>query len=381
MRDESLLAEVPADTPVRRVPFGGRGLLGAGGRGGTRSRALTTLLRLASRWILVPDSYVGWARRAESAALEEITIRQAALLFTTSSPDSSHLLGRRLKRATGLPWVADFRDPWTRRLSYAPPTPLHHRRHLALERACLREADAVVVTTPETRDDFLARHPGVAAAKFRVIPNGFDEDDFTAAATANRSAQGDTGASAAEAFPILHAGQLNLERSLAPFLAGLRLLRDRNPGRQARATMLGPCYDVHRHEVSAAGLGDAVRFLPGRSHVEAVAAMLNAGVLLLLEDNSDRGGLVLPGKVFEYLRAGRPILGVVPPGGAAARFLRETGAGLAADPSRPEEIADALGRLLDAGGASPESKVPVASFERRVLAGELASLFDSLVRG
>jgi glycosyltransferase involved in cell wall biosynthesis len=394
MSDEALLAEVPPGTPVLRVAFGGRRLIAMGGRGGTRSRAATRFLRGLSRFFLVPDAYVGWLRRAAHVAEEEIARHPCALLFTTSSPDSAHLLGRRVKRATGLPWVADFRDPWTGRLSYAPPTPLHHRRHLALERSCLREADAVVVTTPETRDDFLVRHRGLDPAKFCVIANGFDEDDFTAA-IAERAAGAGTWIPA-DGFPVLHAGQLNLDRSLAPFLAGLRLFRERalecrsagaagsadaaggaqGGARKAMTFLLGPCYDSHREEVKAAGLADVVRFLPGRTHRDAVAAMLSARVLLLLEQDSDRGRLVLPGKAFEYLRAGRPILAVVPRGGAAARFVRETGAGIAVDPANPREIADGLARLLDGEVESRQTDASAARYERRVLTAELARLFD-----
>jgi glycosyltransferase involved in cell wall biosynthesis len=407
MRDEALLAEVPPGTPVLRAAFGARRLIAMGARDGTRSRAVTRFLRSLSRFFLVPDVYVGWSRRAARVAEEEITRHPCALVFTTSSPDSAHLLGRRVKRATGLPWVADFRDPWTGRLAYAPPTPLHHRLHVALEYSCLREADAVVVTTPETRDDFLARHPGLDPVKFHVIPNGFDEDDFTVA-----SAELATGSCAwipAGGFPVLHAGQLNLERPLAPFLAGLRLLRERAPGRgdagaarssdaarnavgdaagcaqvDAGASMtflLGPCYDSHRDEVKAAGLEDAVCFLPGRTHGDAVAAMLSARVLLLLEQDSDRGRLVLPGKAFEYLRAGRPILAVVPRGGAAARFVRETGAGIAADPASPADIAEGLARLLGGDETPRGLGAAAAPFERRVLAAELAAVFDAVSAG
>ncbi len=387
MRDEALLAEVPPRTAVLRVAFGGRRLIAMGGRGGTRSRAATRFLRGLSRFFLVPDTYVGWSRRAAAVAEEEIARHPCALLFTTSSPDSAHLLGRRVKRATGIPWVADFRDPWTGRLSYAPPTPLHHRLHFALEGSCLREADAVVVTTPETRDDFLARHRDLDPAKFCIIPNGFDEEDF-AAAFAERAAGACVGAGAwipAEGFPVLHAGQLNLDRPLGPFLAGLRLYRERGLGagyagaaREAMTFLLGPCYDSHGEEVKAAGLSDAVRFLPGRTHHDAVAAMLSARVLLLLEQDSDRGRLVLPGKAFEYLRAGRPILAVVPRGGAAARFVRETNAGIAVDPSSPTEIAEALARLLDGEADPRRTVVSAARYERRILTAELARLFDAV---
>jgi glycosyltransferase involved in cell wall biosynthesis len=385
MRDEALLAEVPPGTPVRRVAFGGRRLIAMGGRGGTRSQAATRFLRSLSRLVLVPDAYVGWSRRAARVAQEEIAGHPCALLFTTSSPDSAHLVGRTVKRATGIPWVADFRDPWTGRLSYAPPTPLHHRLHLALERSCLREADAVVVTTPETRDDFLARHGDLDPAKFCVIPNGFDEDDFTAASAVRAAGAG--GWIPSNGFPVLHAGQrLFVERGLGRGSAAAGgntaegvASRAQGDAPQATTYLLGPCYDSHREEVRAAGLADIVHFLPGRTHRDAVAAMLSARVLLLLEQDSDRGRLVLPGKAFEYLRAGSPILAVVPRGGAAARLVRETGAGIAVDPSSPTEIAEALARLLDGDAWSCPSVASAARYERRVLTAELAALFDAVL--
>jgi glycosyltransferase involved in cell wall biosynthesis len=142
--------------------------------------------------------------------------------------------------------------------------------------------------------------------------------------------------------------------------------------------LLGPCYDSHREEVKAAGLADVVRFLPGRTHRDAVAAMLSARVLLLLEQDSERGRLVLPGKAFEYLRAGRPILAVVPRGGAAARFVRETGAGIAVDPASPGEIAEGLARLLDGEPGPRPTVASAARYERRVLTAELGALFDAV---
>ena len=99
-------------------------------------------------------------------------------------------------------------------------------------------------------------------------------------------------------------------------------------------------------------------------------------MLLLLEQDSDRGRLVLPGKAFEFLRAGRPILAVVPRGGAAARFVRETGAGIAVDPANPGEIAEGLARLLGEGVDPCTSCLAPERFERRFLAAELARLFD-----
>jgi hypothetical protein len=100
-------------------------------------RRIAGLRRLAA-WTLLPDSYVGWVPFALRAGARLLRAQRYDMLMTTSSPDSAHLIGRGLARRFGVPWVADFRDPWTQRLSFAPPTAWHRARHRALERGVLR---------------------------------------------------------------------------------------------------------------------------------------------------------------------------------------------------------------------------------------------------
>lgn len=349
IRDPSLLEEIGPETEVVRAPHWGARFIGGAGSGGARSRSRLRSLRALARFFLVPDAYVGWTIPAGRIASRLLEQTRFDALLTTSSPDSAHLLGRRLRRTSGVPWVADFRDPWTRRMAYAPPTPVHDRLHRALERGCLRDADRIVTTSEETREDFLRRTPGLDAAKVRVIPNGYDEEDFRAAEARLRGPRSPE-PEVAPAVPVLHAGHLNPERPITPYLEGLRRFLEHHPGRseEARTLFLGAHYDRDLEEVRRLGLERHVEFAANRTHLDAVTALLQARVLLLLEQNSDRGRLILPGKVFEYLRAGPPILALVPPGGAADRLVRSLDAGLSVDPARPEAVAEALVRLLDA---------------------------------
>ncbi len=403
MHDPSLLAEIGPDARILRAPFWGSRFLG-GSRPGIAAKPQSTaprslgrirIMRKAAGALLVPDAYVGWTIPAGRMARHALGAERFDALLTTSSPDSAHLLGRALKRRTGLPWIADFRDPWTRRLAYNPPTRLHDRIHRALESACLREADRVIVTSEETRRDFLERNPGLDPGKIVVITNGYDESDFAAAGELLRRERGSDAGTEVDAAgsgeigsepgpePILHAGQLNPERPLAPYLAGLHRFVTRNPGRamQARTLFLGGFYDQNVQEARRSGLEGLVRFEAGRPHVSSVAALLRARILLLLERDDDRGRLILPGKIFEYLRAGRPILAVVPRGGAADRLVRDSGAGIVADPGDPDAVSAAIGELLDrTAGRPPESADPsrYAAFERRSLARRLSEVLDSV---
>lgn len=379
MRDESLLAEIPAGTRVERAPhWFGRWTHRAAG-GGTRSAARVSILRGVARFFFVPDAYLGWILPAARRALALLRETPHDLILSTSSPDSSHLLGQWLKRRTGLPWVADFRDPWTERLSYAPPTPAHDALQRRLERDCLLDADLVLVTSDATRDHFLATHPSLSPERVLTLTNGYDEQDFTDANAWLATAPPDlvrlwSGA-------LLHAGQLNPDRPLGPLLVGLRRLLARGGEAAARAEVvfLGGHYDRDVAEVAAAGLEGRVTFMANRPHVESIAACLSARGLLLMEQNSPRGALVLPGKTFELARTGKSILALVPPGGAADVFLRDSGAGLAVDPSSPETVADALARVFSdppPPGAAPERLLP---YERRALTSRLASRLRSLL--
>jgi len=333
-------------------------------------------LRSLSSWVLVPDTYVGWTPFALRAATAAHQRQRFDAIYTTSSPDSAHLIGRRLARRLGLPWVADFRDPWTRRLSYHPPTGWHDAWHRRLERAVLTEAALVTVTAEETRDDYLARYPALAPEKIQVVTNGFDETDF-AGLEHERPAH--------DRLQILHAGQLNPERPVRPLLLALRRVIDQMPRARARLRVrfVGACYRRDVEETQALGLADVVAFEPGRPHREVVAEMLRSHVLLLMEKDDERGGLILPGKIFEYLRAHRPILALVPPG-AAWRLIDELRAGQCCRTGDTESAARLLGRFFgefERGGppATQLADRDLARFERRALTRRLGGLLHTLV--
>ncbi|MBD3335271.1 MAG: glycosyltransferase, partial [Candidatus Eisenbacteria bacterium] len=345
-----------------------------GGRGRRRSAGAVRALRWLAGWLLVPDAYRPWSLLAGRRSERLLRSGGFSAVWTTSSPDSVHLAGRALRRRFGLPWIADFRDPWVERLSFRPPTPLHRRVHERLERAVIREADAVVVTSDATRHDLLERYRHIDPGKVTVITNGYDEEDF-------RDFRWEL---PADRFRILHMGQLNPERSLEPLLGPVsRLLRTAPQLRgKIEIACVGPHYMSHRDEVRAARLDDVTRFHPPCSHDSAVERLGRAHLLLLLEQSGERGRLILPGKLFEYLRSGRPILALVDPRSDAARLVRERDAGWAFAPAEAAGIEQCLRDRLEAflrgrmeTGAPREALDDV---ERRRLAGRLAALLDRL---
>ena len=346
---------------------------GAPGRPRATGGPLKTLRR-AANWLWVPDAYVGWAPFARYGAGRLLARQPHDLIYTTSSPDSAHLIGRALRRRFGLPWVADFRDPWTRRMSYDPPTAWHDRRHRRWERAVLREATHITVTAEATRADYLARYPELAPEKISVVTNGFDEEDFSGQPA---------GAAPADCFTITHAGQLNPERRARPFLEALRLFLQRRPDARARTRVrfIGACYQHDIDDALALGVAGVVAFEPPRPHREIIRELLGSHLLLLMEQDSDRGGLILPGKVFEYLRSRRPILGLLPHG-AAWDLIETHRAGCCRRTGDRESVADALQGYYEAFEKGPIpatalSAGTLARYERRALAAAMAGIFRS----
>ncbi|MEO9174077.1 MAG: glycosyltransferase, partial [Gaiellales bacterium] len=193
------------------------------------------------------------------------------------------------------------------------------------------QADAITAVTP-----FIARE-GAALARpgtpVTVVPNGCDFDDFDGL----RYTRG-------ERFVVLHAGSFFGQRSPRPFLEAVATLGDP----RVVARFLGDLRPADRAWALDLGL-DGLEIDGFRPHRETLAAMKAADVLLLLVPRAGGRGLsVLSGKVYEYLASERPILALVPPEGAAAELLRETGAAWIADPDDPGAILDALRAARDA---------------------------------
>jgi len=328
--------------------------------------------KLASRRLLVPDENVSWNLTAIPAAIRIAREEGIDVVLTTSPPSSVHLVGSALRRSGDVRWVADLRDSWL-----ANPHRRYEKRSVRakrsveerLARRILRRVDAVAAVTQFIADEARALVP--AGTPLRVVPNGVDFEDF--AGLAHRPSPH---------LRIVHTGSFFGQRSPRPFLGALRRLLDSRPDLQGRveARFLGAFRPADLAFAEELQLGDALRIEGFRPHAEALAAMKDADVLLLLIPRAGGRGLsILSGKVYEYLAAERPILALVPPEGAAANLLTQTGSGWVADPDDEDAIAAALGRAADEweAGRLDERTLPDAwreRLDRRARAAELAEL-------
>ena len=383
--DRAMGGDVPPGVRVERTaapdPFGVYGRLtghtraeavaARTGRVGESPRPAERLARAVRANVFVPDARVGWVPFAVARARR--LRREGALdaVVTTGPPHSAHLVGRALRRR-GLPWIADFRDPWTD-IHYNESlqrTRLARRLDAHLERSVLEGADAVVTVSDPLRASLEAKG---ARGPVVTIRNGFDPADFDGPPEPVRT----------DRFEVAYVG--TLYEVPTSFLDAVADLRYRGDLGRAALRFVGSVPEGLAEAADARGLGGLVEVVPAVPHAEAVRAMRRAALLLLTIEPWSYADAIVPGKTFEYLASGRPVLGLGPVGGEAASIVRAAGAGRVVPHTDGAAVADVLREHYAAWaagtplpGAQPDALAPYA---RPAQAADLAALVRSLVSG
>jgi glycosyltransferase involved in cell wall biosynthesis len=347
------------------------------GLGGFRHGLLGQAVRWASRRLLIPDHAVGWLPFALVRALSLLRKDRCRIIYTVSHPNSTHLVGLLLKRLTGKPWVADFKDAWMTGQRGEPDMP---RWRAGIERRMeamvMTAADEVVSVSRPIIDSLIGIYGRNGRnSRFSVITNGFDPLDF-----ADRKAEGKH----SSRLTIAYLGTLWDDISCRNFVQALEELvaeRTRLRGK-IRVLFVGNIRGLREREwLRNHVLRADVSFRRRVPHRESLRLMRSADVLLLLINRSVRCQGTYTQKIFQYLGAGRPILALAPPG-AAADLIREAGAGLVVDPDDLGAIRRAIADLYERYAAGRLSYAPsqtvLRRFERKRLTGDLAGLFDRL---
>ena len=325
--------------------------------------------RLAYRRLLLPDASVTWAPTAVPAALRIVKREGIDVVITTSPPLSLNLIGASVKRLTGTPWVADQRDSLVRNADRRFERTSVRWKEKALERVVhlvARRADAVVAVSESIADEVRGFDP---AGPVRVIPNGSDFDDFAGLEY-----------KPGERFRITHTGSFFGQRNPRAFLTALA----ESGLDDIVVRFVGDFRAADREWAETLGLGPKLELHPYVPRRDSLALQRDSDALLLLiPDAGGRGQGVLSGKVFEYLAAERPILAAVPPDGAAADLIRETGAGVVAAADDVPALTAALTELHRKWQAGALNGTPLSADDRERLGRgarveELAEVLRSL---
>jgi glycosyltransferase involved in cell wall biosynthesis len=329
----------------------------------------TKQAQLAGRRLLVPDENVSWNLTAIPTAIRIVKREQIDVVITTSPPSSVHLVGASVKRATGIPWVADLRDSVVahphrnaERLLVRAKEQGEH----AIAKLIARSANAIVGVSEAISEEMRERNPRGPVV---TIANGSDFDDFAGLEH-----------TPSDRLRITHAGSFFGKRDPRPFLTALK----QSGLEDVSVRFLGDFRTSDREWAEQLGLGDRlelIAYAPRRRSLELQRD--SDALLLLIPEAGGRGKGVLSGKVFEYLAAERPILAIVPPEGAAADLIRQTGAGIVVGPDDVDGMTAALRDLHAQWKAgtlvgSPLSEEWRVKVSRQTRVEELAQLLESL---
>jgi glycosyltransferase involved in cell wall biosynthesis len=338
------------------------------------------LRKLIGQWLLVVDQQLGWLPFAVHQGMKVIHQEDVQCLYTTSAPYTDHLIGYWLKRRTGLPWVADFRDPWVGNVGNLFPSRFHERIAKWIEGQIALSADQVIMVSEPLRQALLARHPMLNPDRVVAITNGYDLADFVGTTPFRQ----ETGR-----FTIAYTGSFYGPQMPLHFLKGLRLALDNGgiPRERLQVCFVGRKNKVVQTQIESLDLDDVIQLHGYLPHKQAISHLLGADILLLVIGSGADNEMVFGGKVFEYVATGRPVLALVPPKGVAASLVRDAQAGVVVEPEDAQQIADQIAILYERWQRgeleSANNQEVIARYDRRRLTAILAEILDDcfLARG
>lgn len=337
-----------------------------------------SFLQKAAMWVrgnfFRPDPRCLWIRPSVRYLKKYLEEHPVDLIVTTGPPQSMHMIGLRLAKETGLPWVADFRDPWTKifYFKHLSMTPATERWHKKMEKAVLDEASAVVAVSPLVQQEFQA----MTDTPVELITNGFDECDFPSEKDTEAYGGPD------KDFTITHTGLFAADGNPTVLWDVLRekYQADDDFRKQLRIKLIGKNDEQILKALKDRGLQEALTDMGYQPHSVAVEQQRKASILILPLRKEPEYKAVLPGKLFEYMASERPVLGIGQPDGAMAMILGEAKTGTVLDWDDKKGISEYIekcwkmhleGRLTTVGA-------DISRFTRRSTTRQMAGLFDRL---
>jgi glycosyltransferase involved in cell wall biosynthesis len=331
-------------------------------------------------FLTVPDRWTTWRFCAARSALQIIRKRSVDAIWSTFPIATAHLVGLTVARRSGLPWVAEFRDPMWQ--GDYPPDPRINSAWKTLETEVFGLAQRVVVTTPGAATEYAQRFPRFDRTRIALIANGYDEESFRRASeslpTAAVSACNRRGR-----ITLLHSGIVyRSERDPTQLFYALAAMKRKGLVSASsfqlvlRASGDDPGY---RRDLISLGIQDIVHLAPAIDYLAALQEMLTTDGLLILQASNCNAQV--PAKLYEYLRANRPIAALTDPAGDTAKTLESAGVRLIARLDSAEDIERTLLIFMDQirNGTWPRTThETIARYSREAQAGQLARLLDDV---
>jgi len=402
--EPALVEKVPADVIVHRSSsFESLNYGQSLNNQAPTPRSSSHFLRLAElpkdlwRYLAIPDDKIGWVPSAVRAGARLIKEHDIQAILVSGKPFSSYIIGHRLHRSLGIPWLMDVRDLWHLNRRSRPKSRLHSLINGWLERQLVHSASFVIANTPGNRQDFIKNYSECCPDKFVTITNGYDRLDFSG-----------TGARKFEKFTISFIGsfyfQPEVRSSLYRRCLGIRqrpnelfethsprflfealtsIFQDQPELRKTiEMVIAGPGKEKVETLIERAGLGDNVRHLGWIPHSASLELIRRSHAACLTLARGEESAGWIPSKLFPYMASGTPVLALVPEGDAA-RIVRETACGFVVAPDNVDQIKSALLQLHESAWqcdpCCKSDRSRIECYEGRALTARLADCLDSVV--
>lgn len=385
-RDESLMDQIPKGTIVKRThifePYDVYRFF-TGKKPGTAIDVNTIrkddqkpglrekIAELIRATFFIPDARVGWRFSAKKAALELIKEHNIQAIYSSSPPYTCSLIARYAHKKTGLPWVAGFRDPWTGFIS-SPKRwflPAFIDKHF--EKSVFSEADAVECAWEGIIKDAFGKYPDLEKSRFHHVPNGFDSNDFPIMPKIRT-----------DKFTITYTGSLYGRRNPSSLFAAIEKLISSNKvdPNKIHLRFVGRFGNEVEQMYDSASFANSIERISYVAHHKSIEYLFQSDALLLIVDESKESEEIVPGKVYEYIGTGKPLIAIAPNNSAIAKLMIETNGGLVAHQTELDKISDIFYKYYKAWEDNRMLIEPiteeVAKYERRNAAKKLAELLE-----
>jgi glycosyltransferase involved in cell wall biosynthesis len=385
--DHSLFKDIPEDLTVLKTKvwepyssykrFVGRKKEDSIKAGFLSEKKNPSLTEKISVWIrgnfFIPDARKFWIKPSIKYLINYLSSNPVDAMVSTGPPHSMHMIALRIKKKMKIPWLADFRDPWTNidfynKLMLTVPADKKHRR---MEQQVLKTADKLVTVSRNWAKDF----EKLGASEVDVITNGFDPDDFK-----------NLKYKPSEKFEIIHIGSMNKDRNPTVLWEALHELvkEDILFSDRLKITFIGQTdYSVFE-ELEKNELTAYVEKTYYKPHDELMTIAGIASVLLLPLNNTPNVNGIIPGKLFEYLALNRPIFCIGPEEGDSARIIKECNAGIIASFDDKEKMKSGILKLFKdyTSGKKPQAENEKIrnKYSRQKLTGEMVELLNEMIK-
>lgn len=336
---------------------------------GSRKSISDAVFNFIDRYLFIPDSKCRWIRAGRKESLRAALSQGADIIYSTSSPYSDHLIGLYVKQKTGLPWVADFRDPWIGNDIMAEGEPEYRKRiEERMERRVVENADLVINVTEPITQMYKRRYPEYEH-KFITITNGFDEDDFKNIEPVNNNI-----------FTICYTGILTRDRNPIPAVRALEEIISQDPEMKGKIKLqfIGFMPEEYRKTISQSPAASNVEILPYMSHGECLSYLAGSDACMVIFDDTEDNRRALSGKIFDYIGIERPILALIPDG-VLSSLIDGKNIGKSVHPQDVGGIKDAILSLYNSNDKNTGSVKKCEEYSRRYLTKTLADCFEWLL--